>query len=122
MKSISLPFRLDGYGRVAVTTDIKKIFADRVRTVISTYPGERVMRPTFGTFLPDDLFGDAESTESFISADVQDAFALWLPDLQFEDVEVIEKDGPNGSVEVRINYTAPNVVSDANSPVYTVSL
>jgi hypothetical protein len=41
MKAISYRFRLDDYGRIYMTTDPKKIWMDRVLTLLSTVVGQR---------------------------------------------------------------------------------
>ena len=50
--AMSLPFSIDPYGKVSSTTDQKKIWADKVRSVLGTALRERVMLPTFGTLIP----------------------------------------------------------------------
>lgn len=115
MRAISLPFRFDGYGTIASTSDLSRIWADKVRTVVSTYPGERVMRPTFGARLPDNLFEAIEDTEELVVTDITDAFTEWLPEVTFEGVSIEESDEPNGVVQISVNYTIPNVLGDPDS-------
>ena len=59
-RAISLPFSIDSYGNVASTKDQSKIWADRVRSVVGTTVGERLMRPDFGTSIPFATFSGRE--------------------------------------------------------------
>ena len=43
-KTLALPFSVDPYGKISVTSEQSKIWADRVRSVIGTTLRERVMR------------------------------------------------------------------------------
>lgn len=119
MKTISFPFRFDGFGKVATTTDMSRIWADRVRAVISTYPGERLMRSSYGTALPEDLFGSLSLAPEFIDIQVTNAFAEWLSETEFKGVDFIGS-GEN-DIEVQINYSVPTQETDADS-VYTVTI
>lgn len=55
-REISLPFRLDGQGRVAAVSDPNKIGRQHLTSYLLTRPGERLMRPDFGTPIKDYLF------------------------------------------------------------------
>jgi len=46
MKAISFPFTLDPFGKTTSTTDQRKIYQDKVLTLLSTAVGERPMRPS----------------------------------------------------------------------------
>jgi phage baseplate assembly protein W len=106
MKTISLPFRFDGYGRVATTSDMSKIWADRVRSVISTALGERIMRPNFGTPTPLWLFHSTEAIESVLDVDVASAFATWLPALKYQGLTYTPVDD-TGEVQIDVLYATP---------------
>lgn len=112
MQAISLPFRIDGYGRVATTTSTSKIWADRARTVISTAVGERLMRPEFGCRLPDDVLGTLATTPELIDTQISQAFANWLPDLTYKGVTYYESDVSDGEVTVDVSYAIPTVQQD----------
>lgn len=114
MRAISLPFRVDGYGRIASTTDLPRIWADRVRSVMATALGERLMRPSFGTPTPVHLFRGTDSIETVLDVDVASAFQKWLPDLQYEGLDFYA-DPANGSIEVSIRYSIPDRASSQNS-------
>lgn len=106
MKSISLPFRVDGYGRVATTSDLSKIWQDRVRSVVATSLGERLMRPSFGCPTPVHLFRNTDSIETVLDVDVATAFNKWLPGITYEGMEFYSTPD-TGDIEVEIRYSVP---------------
>jgi phage baseplate assembly protein W len=119
MKTISFPFRFDGFGKVAITSDMSRIWADRVRAVISTYPGERLMRSGYGTALPDDLFGSVSAAPEFIDIQVANAFSEWLPDVTLKGVNFIGSG--ESDIEMQVNYSVPTQEIDSDS-VYTITI
>lgn len=120
MTAISLPFRIDGYGRVTSTTDPSKIWADRVRHVLLTSFGERLMRPGFGSSVTEEVYDIIDEIPELTYDAVGRAFADFLPRLQFNDVSLISEDEENGIISLEVSYTLPDLVQD---PVtQTVSL
>lgn len=102
-----LPFAIDPYGKVAVTSDQRKIWQDRVRSVIGTALTERVMRPTFGTEIPNAVYETVEDAESDIKAEVTKAFTSQLRLLKLREV-VPTFDEYSGILDVEIVYELPN--------------
>lgn len=86
MKAISLPFSFDSEGRVASTTDFKKIIQDRVVIVVMTAVNERVMRPSFGTNVRGSLFDNVNDALEIIKQEISVGFSNWLPYLYLLDV------------------------------------
>lgn len=120
MTAISLPFRIDGYGRVASTTDPSKIWADRVRSVLMTSFGERIMRPGFGSSVPEEVYDILDEVPELTYAAVAQAFSDFLPRLQFNDVQIVSEEEGDGTISLEVIYTLPDLVQD---PVtQTVSL
>lgn len=107
MKAISLPFRLDSYGKIATSEELPKIWADRVRTVVGTALGERAMRSTFGCSLPNNLFDVILSTPGYADGQIQAAFLEWLPEVEFEGTEVVGNE-QEGNVSLNVYYRVPN--------------
>jgi uncharacterized protein len=93
MTNIAFPFRFDGGGRTAQTTDDDHI-RDLIQQVLFTSPGERLNRPTFGTGLMQLIF--APNSNELATATqflVQGALQQQLGDLiQIEDVRVESDD------------------------------
>jgi phage baseplate assembly protein W len=112
--AISLPFRIDPYGKVAVSTDQQKIFADRVRSVLGTALKERVMQPLFGTEIPYSVFHTYEDASILIERETQAAFETQLPLLSLQSVTTTF-DEFTGIISVSTVYDLPN-----NTQVETV--
>lgn len=129
-KALSLPFSIDSFGKVSDTSDFKKIWADRVRSVIGTALRERVMRPDFGTDIPSSVFETTEDADVQIKAEVINAFNDQLQALTL-DSTTTTFDEFTGIMNVDITYALPNdevtstsigLVSIAGtSPVYEES-
>jgi len=105
MKAVSLPFRLDSYGKVTTTDDLSKIWADRVKTVVATARGERVMLPRFGSNLPNDLLDILPNIPGYADVEMRTAFSDWLPDVTFESTEIAEDDA--GTLNLVVIYRIP---------------
>jgi phage baseplate assembly protein W len=102
MTNIAFPFRFDGGGRTAQTTDDDHI-RDLIQQVLFTSPGERLNRPTFGTGLMQLIF--APNSNELATATqflVQGALQQQLGDLiQIEDVRVESDDA---TLKVTVGY------------------
>jgi phage baseplate assembly protein W len=114
MRAISLPFRFDGYGTVATTTSMSRIWADRVRSVIATALGERLHRPNYGTPTPIHLFRSTDAIHTVLDVDIATAFQTWLPQLRYLGLELTEVSN-TGEVEVQIKYGVPDSNVSDNS-------
>ena len=126
-KTLSLPFSIDAYGKVSVTVEQSKIWADRVRSVLGTSFRERVMRPNFGTLIPYALFEGESSAESQITLEVEKAFSTYLPLLTLQTTNVTF-DTYTNVFNVNVIYGLPNneivstliglVLVDGTNPIY----
>ena len=104
--TISLPFRVDPFGKVASTSDQKKIWSDRVTTALGTLRDERPMRPEYGTLLSESLFEAEEFAISKAEAEVQRIFSEHLPLLKLTDVQV--SIGADQTISIEVIYALPN--------------
>jgi phage baseplate assembly protein W len=113
--AISLPFSINPYGRVGTTIEQPKIWQDRVRSVIGTYLGERVMRPNFGADVVDAVFENSGEAELIVQNETRKAFERYLPTLNL--VEVIPHyDEETGILEAEIIYSLPDArIEDVTS-------
>jgi phage baseplate assembly protein W len=79
--NVAFPLRLDGRGHIAATDDDDHI-RDMIEQVLFTTPGERVMRPSFGSGLLQLVFAPNSSE---LAATVQylaeSSLQQWLGDL-----------------------------------------
>jgi Bacteriophage baseplate protein W len=58
-----------------------------IRSILSTAPGERVMRPDFGCAVADFVFAvNDDATAAAVSAAVREALAVWEPRIDVLDV------------------------------------
>lgn len=105
--AISLPFKIDDFGNVATATSSSKIWADRVRTAVSTAVGERVMRVNYGTQIPVNFFENVSSVSEIIKEEVNQAFFNNLPELELEETIVVI-DEALGIVSAEVKYLLPN--------------
>jgi len=134
-KAISLPFKLDTYGRIATATDFSKIWADRVRSVMCTMIEERVMEPTFGTKIALSMFDGVRDAVPDIKVEVEQAFVKFLSTLVLDNVEVTFDESntdSSGAIFVEVEYTLPNNKTDSiivavaaisrNQPAYQENL
>lgn len=106
-KAISLPFGFNESGGISFTTDIKKIWQDRVVMVVMTSLGERVMQPSFGSDAKLAVFESIENAQVAIQQAVTVAFSRWLPQLSLTAVEsYFDETEETLNVEVTYNYGA----------------
>jgi phage baseplate assembly protein W len=105
-RAISLPFSIDSYGNVSTTKDQSKIWADKVRSVVGTTVGERLMRSDFGTNIPYATFNGRELVAETTRQELFSSFAKFLPALTLEKVSVTFNE--NDHVYADVTYTLPN--------------
>lgn len=103
MTQVDFPYRIDGRGRTATTSDEDHL-RDLIEGVLFTAPGERVNRPTFGSGLLRLVFapnGDALAAATQMT--IQGNLQQWLGDLiQVSDVQV---DAVDAELRVVVRYT-----------------
>jgi len=100
--NVDFPFHFDQRGRTANTDDDDHI-RDLIHQVLLTSPGERVMRPTFGSGLHQLVFAPnsvelAATTQMLAQAALQQ----WLGDrivVQSVDVTAVES-----TLQITVNY------------------
>ncbi len=100
--NIDFPLHVDGRGRTAATDDADHL-RDLIEQVLMTAPGERVMRPNFGSGLLGLVFEpggpEAAATTQYL---VQGALQQWLGHLiTLESVEVTQVEG---TLTISITY------------------
>jgi Bacteriophage baseplate protein W len=94
-----------------------------MRLILSTYPGERPMRPEFGSRIRDFVFRSVNiETIAELSHEVRNALLRWEPRVTIEAVLVIPDPSDEGALYIDIQY----VVKDTNDrrnlvfPFYTI--
>jgi uncharacterized protein len=100
---VGFPYRFDGRGRTADAAGHAAHVRELIEQLLFTAPGERVMRPDFGTGLMQLLFGPASADLAAATQMlVQTALQQWLGD-DIEPREVSVAVG-EGSIEVTVRY------------------
>lgn len=98
----SFPFRIDPRGRSAAV-DADTHARELVEQVLFTAPGERVVRPDFGSGLPQLLFAPAGDTlASATEASVTAALQRWLADVI--EVREVTVDHDEARLTVTVSY------------------
>jgi Bacteriophage baseplate protein W len=102
---LDLPFRIDGTGKVMATPDLTRQMAIRVRSIVGTSPGERVMRPNYGSGAANFVFDvDDELRASMLAVAVQDAINIWEPAVEVENIQIEPADYGDSRIELHITY------------------
>jgi len=102
MANVDLPFRFDGRGRTAQTDNADHI-RDLIYQVLFTSPGERVMRPTFGSGLLQLVFApNSDVLAATTHMLVQGALQQWLGDLIVVDAVSVEAE--DSTLRVTVHY------------------
>jgi phage baseplate assembly protein W len=116
-RGISFPMRIDQSGSIAFTQGVGDIDGS-LRMVLTTAPGERLMRPQFGCRIWDLLFEPINANTLGLMAEaVRDAVSQWEPRIQLEDV-VIDPDPADPSrVLINLKYRV-RTTNDRRNLVY----
>lgn len=104
---ITYPFSIDARGKVAATQSPQKVWRDRVRAVVSTQVGDRVMRPDFGLDSLSSVLNVGTPAEKTLEEQIRDAFINFLPRLTL--LRAAESFDPSsGVIEVDLVFTSPD--------------
>jgi hypothetical protein len=102
----AFPLVVNARGAFDTATGTRKL-EQSMRLILSTYLGERPMRPSFGCRLRDFVFaGATHDNMSAIAAEVRDALKRCEPRVDVADVHVYPDDNERGLVYIDIDYTA----------------
>lgn len=101
--AISLPFNFDETGSIATTTDLAKIWEDRVIITVMTGLGSRVMRPTFGSDVNKVVWENINDALTLVKQSISVAFSRWLTDLTLLEVSGY-LDPTDGYLVARVKY------------------
>lgn len=108
VKEMALPFHFDATGGVAFETNIAKVYANHIKTVVMTAFNERAMRPTYGSPTRSYLFENADPALSQeLAARVSDAVHRWEPAVVIEHVKPLRHEPNEGLIEIEIAFRVP---------------
>jgi uncharacterized protein len=103
MTQVAFPYRLDARGRTAQATDHEHV-RDLIEQVLFTNPGERVLRPNFGSGLLQLVFaandGEVAAATKFL---VEGALQQWLGEIV--TVQRVGIQHQDGRLVVDVQYT-----------------
>jgi phage baseplate assembly protein W len=118
----AFPAGVDATGGLALASGTR-LLEQAMRLILSTYPGERPMRPAFGSRLRDFIFAGATSENAAaIAAEVRRALRQWEPRADITDVTVSPDPAELGTLYIDIQYTvkSTNDMRNLVFPFYTI--
>lgn len=114
---LNFPLKTDARGQLVLVTGAEDI-EQSIRIILSTRPGERVMRPTFGCRAHELLFEPrSAATASLLQEYVYQALRMWEPRIDILQVNVIHDGGQEGALLAEIHYEI-KATHDARSIVF----
>lgn len=117
-RTISYPFTIDTHGRVGSTTDPRKIWQDRVRAVVNTQVGDRVMRPGFGVNTEAAVMNYGTPAQDELTVNLKNAFSNLLPALNVQEIKTA-MDSTNAVLTVEVWFTLPDRTLTSTSVTYS---
>jgi hypothetical protein len=118
----AFPVSVGPGGGIRLCSGIEEIEA-AIRMIVSTAPGERVMRPEFGCAIWEYVFAPVESnTLGGMEHATLDALKRWEPRIDIESVRAVPRAGDSACVEIDITYVvkATNDRRNLVYPFYTI--
>ena len=117
----AFPAGINRNGSVRLVTGTEEVDA-AIRMILSTVPGERVMRPDFGCSMWEQLFAPlTASTLGLIEQAVREALERWEPRIELESVDAVGEQS-TGTVHITVAYRvrSTNDVRNLVFPFYTI--
>jgi uncharacterized protein len=105
---IAIPFTVDRTGAIATVTDPLGIAGQHLETYIATSPGERRMRPTFGTPVQRFIFDviDSVGTE-LLRQRIIDSVSQDVPEASLLDLTIDTTAASDGTLSMQVAYSLP---------------
>jgi phage baseplate assembly protein W len=118
----AFPVGFEPAGGVALARGEEKI-EQAMRLILATYPGERPMRPQWGSTLRDNVFGGmGPDNVAAITREVERSLEYWEPRAAVSSVLVYPDGDRDGLLYIDIRYTVRGTNSPRNLvfPFYTI--
>ena len=116
-RTIAFPLELDETGSIALVSGGEAIVRS-MTVVLSTAPGERVMRPQFGCAIWDLLFDPINgNTLGLMAESVRLALGQWEPRIEVENVIATPDPGDHSLVLIDVAYRI-RATNDRRNLVY----
>jgi len=95
-QGIRFPFEVDKTrGSPVIADGTVPLLDSSIRMILSTVPGERPYRPTFGSWLPTIVFANMTETAAYrAAAEVKRALRDWEPRIKVQDI-LFDLEDPN---------------------------
>lgn len=92
-------------------TDIE----ESIRIILTTAPGERVMRPDFGCGIHEFAFATIDMTTlNLVESTVEEALIEWEPRIEVLDVAASTEHLQDGRLDIRIDYRVTQTNDERN--------
>lgn len=103
-QGIAFPLQVNPRGELALASGQHDI-EQAIRIVLGTAPGERKMRPEFGSRIHELVFAPHNAeTEGLLIHFVEEALDRWEPRIEVQEVNVAADSAPDGALLVEIVY------------------
>jgi phage baseplate assembly protein W len=118
----AFPLRTNSRGGIALVRREQEL-EEAMRLILATYPGERPMRPEFGSRVRDWVFrgSDTESIAS-LSLEVRTSILRWEPRVEIQNVRVTRDRAVGNKLLIDIEYQPLDTNDRRNLvfPFYTI--
>jgi hypothetical protein len=118
----AFPMGVDARGGIALARREQEL-EQAMRLILATYPGERPMRPEFGSRLRDYIFRPASiHTAAELSNEVRKALMRWEPRVNIETVDVKIDPAERNTLYIDVSYQVKDENDKRNLvfPFYTI--
>jgi phage baseplate assembly protein W len=118
----AFPLRCDARGGIALVRREREL-EEAMRLILMTYPGERPMRPEFGSRVRDWVFRGVDlDAMASLQLEVQNSIHRWEPRVEVTDVRVTRDPNVESTMRIDIEYRPLDTNDKRNLvfPFYTI--
>jgi uncharacterized protein len=118
----AFPVRTNAQGGIALVRREREL-EEAMRLILATYPGERPMRPEFGSRVRDWVFrGVDNDSMAALSLEVRNSIHRWEPRVEVTDVRVTQDRNDASTMRIDIEYRPLDTNDRRNLvfPFYTI--
>jgi uncharacterized protein len=103
--ALDAPFRVDGTGRIAAVSDFTGQIQARIIGLLGAAKGERVMRPSYGVGLLNEVFDVNDQLQSTrIGGIITDMVRTYEPAIVIDNVGLQSQDPAGGQMVLLLDY------------------
>lgn len=101
----AFPVTLDAAKQDVASAEYEEDIRQAIRIILETSPGERVMRPDFGSGLRAMVFEPVNyTTLALVKQRVEQALVFWEPRIDVRDVKVTTNGAERNRIDIDIGY------------------